>query len=271
MYKLIFVMSDKYGFGDNIKGLITCYLISKMNKLNFNVNCSLIKKIDVSTVINNNYLDNSNISPDQVKKFVGYLAKSALVRYLKFNLKHDILKHNIYILTNIDPFYFFFGIWDKQIKLYEQNKYKFIYDILDEINGIFLFNKMSFVYTNYDVLHLRLGDKYFDSTYDQTINYDEIIKKLNKNNVAKDLVVLSDNKNILYNVVDNIKNKINHNVLIINDNKSVHFNSMQNNDQYLALIDDFNLLFNADTIYGYGWSGFSFYGSLLGQQKYVLI
>lgn len=275
MKNIIFVWSDIYGFADNIKGLITCLIISKINNYNIKINCQLISSLHLTNYINSKYIDNFKIEYSDIKKFISNNCKTQFYRYVKNQYSNDIINKDVYIMTNIDPILFFFNNWDKNIESFEDCIFNDQINMLK--NDIFLLDKIkTFVNTNYDVIHFRFGDKYMNEKIeisDVLSNEDitNICNFLNKNKISDNLIILSDNHQINLQIINFIKSNITYNIIEINNNLSIHFSFIKNHSDLVYILEDFMILKNASKVFGYKWSGFSFYGAMLGNQKYQMI
>ena len=277
MKNIIFVWSNVYGFADNLKGLLTCLIISGKNNYNIKINCNLISTLQLEKYINLKYIDNFNVDCSNIKKFVGNNNKTSFFRYIKYQYPQEIINKDIYIMTNIDPFYLLVNNWDKHIKSFDDCIFNDQIKMLK--NNIFLFDNINcnlLIDVDYDVVHFRFGDKYMDNLVDisdvlSNDNLNDICEFLNCHKNSDNLIILSDNHQINVQIIDLIKQLISYNIIEINNNKSIHFNKMNDHLEFFYVLEDFVILKNASKVFGYNWSGFSFYGAMFGNQKYQTI
>jgi len=276
MLELIYVITSLYGLADNFKGIITCNEIAKIKNIKFTINTTLVNNIGFKKYVKCEFLDD-NIINGKIYKFVQNMSRSSFIRFIKqLNIESD---KKIYIMTNLDPFFIFYNVFDKKIKSFNEIDIK--WNINDFINFTYIKFNAEINEYNYDVLHIRFGDKYlYYSGNNIDIKYDRIIMILNDINIvkSKNLILLGDNKHLVDIVKKQIIDKIKYNIFYINTEtktktktKSIHLNDANKEQDLIDIFDDFIMIMNANNVFNYNWSGYSFYGSLFGQKKYYLI
>jgi len=251
---IIHVIPDINGYGDYLRGSIFLAQCAKF----FNINLELdVSPHNISNCIENqNKNEMRNINKHIYSFFYdndnNYSDKFKLLLLINKFKKSKNTK--LYIKTNLN---YNSNIVTIDIQNYINSCLKFKQIYYDEVNKLFNL-------TNYNVLHIRCNDDYFDGDFnDQTLITKIIELRLNKNTI-----VMSNNYSLKQNL-----NKLFGFYFI--DSKAVHTANTSNNlnDLYCTIIDYIILSKSSQTYcfsyYSHG-SGFSEQNSVLNNVPYTV-
>lgn len=249
---IIHVLQYTYGIGDYLRGSIFLAQCAKF----FNINLEL----DLSQHIISNCIENKNEMRNIDKPIYSFYYDHNNIYSDKFKLLLLINKFKkskntkLYIITNLN---YNNNIVTIDIQNYINSCLKFKQFYYDEVNKLFNL-------TNYNVLHIRCNDDYFDGDFnDQTL-----ITKIIKLRLNKNTIVMSNNYSL--------KQKLNKLFgFYFIDRKAVHTVNTSNNlnDLYSTIIDYIILSKSSQTYcfsyYTHG-SGFSEQCSVLNNVPYTV-
>jgi hypothetical protein len=250
---IIHVLKYNFGIGDYLRGSI--FLAQCAKFLNVNLELDLSQHNIYNCIENKNEMRNidkpihSFIWLDNGTNYSGKIKLLSLINKFKKSKNNKL-----YIITNyccnIN------GV-SSDIKNYINSCFKFKNFYYDEVNKLFNL-------TNYNVLHIRCNDDYFDCDFnDQTLITKIIELRLNKNTV-----VISNNYSL--------KQKLNKLFgFYFIDSKAVHTGNTSNNlnDLYSTIIEYIILSKSSQTYclsYYIHGSGFSEQSSLLNNVPYTV-
>ena len=242
-------INNFWGFGDILRGMLTCYSICKKHKYNYIID---IQKHPISKYLKSYSHRFSNF----IKTYnnIPFIIGNDLNSYI-LNNKGNL----IVLMTN--------GFYPLDINIVDEN----IKDILRNIftrnnsfNEYYLAKKTSLNLNNeYSISHFRLGDNSlvrnnFNLNHIKSI-YDKYIKDKEK------ILLLSDNNELKkytkHQIINNKKN------IIINDIKISHIGYSKHTDELLDTLVEFFLVTESkyiETYSVYSWtSGFVLYPSII--------
>jgi hypothetical protein len=261
---LIYKFTNIYGFGCNIKGLITILQIKK--KLKFDI------IVDLSSSIFSNYFTykTPNITPDLIRNYIfTYYDCNHRINYLTEHLT-ELFDHNDIILlsTNATPD---INAIDDDIK----NYIKRLLELEDEIEE-YLSSKLNDLPKSYELYHYRIGDYMFlesdlkkinsddifeivkDLDIDKNIDTKVLLKNLDFDKDKENIVIISDSYKLKLDISNKYKN---FHILL---NKPVHTSSCYKDIDTLI---DFLIVRNATSIKSftsYSWiSNFVLWTSII--------
>ena len=212
------------GIGDFIRGTICLYQLCKVCNIEFDINInnheiSQFIQVKNKEILHKNILDNiifnrdcDNMSHDNINNLYSYNYKSLDKLFITF--KQSIIVNDIlYVFCNSYPY---FTIDDEEYLYIKNNLLCFNDDIIRESNIIL--QRVNFNINNYNILHIRSGDKYINSNININRNIIENIHTIIKNEllIHDDTIILSDSNNISdiissqYNTIKNTRLEITH-------------------------------------------------------------
>jgi hypothetical protein len=197
VYQLNYINNTSYGFGDFIRGCFYVMQLSKLLKIEFDM--------DISNHPINKYIENSgknpNINYNQIEFVIGHNRPDHLWRnkqpYLNIDFANTIIdklnnyhdSDTYYFFTNAFPIFYNFMDVGRQMMKNRLKPNNFMKDYIE-----YTLNELKLEKNTYSTIHIRTGDKYLNNGEHMNYRFIYNIKtKINKLIVPnKKYLIISD-------------------------------------------------------------------------------
>ena len=267
--KICYIFNHHYGLMDNIKGMITLFLLCHIKNYSFYYNTSKLNiNIKFNRYLNSKYLnDATNICSKS------YICNDSIDRFLTDLYYNDINNDFLFIESNIDPLYCYKTILNEIVIknfINLQSKNLLNFDFLNQ-------NNINIIPEKNITLHFRFGDNYLkDGNY--TIDYNFIEKglksliKVNDQNINdKNILLVGDNKEMIKLIINKTNETLQKKIIFNENNNPKHFSKIVTEEELDFLFSDVYNILQSEQIFFCGLgpgSGFAFYISLMGNIEY---